>query len=467
MRDLTKPAIFKSGTMGVVGNAGTGTPVAPVLSPVLHFTTGNILTPLGVEDMPAGMEGQNFIIRAPFDGFYYETRFAWVTDHWEVSAAGPSERSIPFETFSDGSLSIGGDEYSVSWDGYEPDITPTTLTFDAGNVVAVPGGITNRPVWLYPDDTFTITEGSFAVEMVAGMFEMTVSSGFLPNATGSGFMQGARAGTVPHPVTYAGFDAPSFLWQSFSLTAAAIGGVVGYSDGASMTAGGSINQEPNPARPLQFLTYDAGAGESTARFYGDVTDDIGVWIIDFDGTEYDLGSATYDAVNDWTDAVYPDLVISAGVHAVEFREAAPPLPGYRYWGMRVTQGGSQPENQIMEFVVSTTPGNPEANAITSGSQFGWSPSAPTGVTGSFDNLIDGGTTSFLRFNKASATGKVIYADMGAPIEPEFMAIHPGSSTYRLASVQAVASNDGVTWTDMASSVTTNLNTYITIYTAPP
>lgn len=151
-----------------------------------------------------------------------------------------------------------------------------------------------------------------------------------------------------------------------------------------------------------------------------------------------------------------------------YADPPPPIPPghYRYWGLRVTQGGSQPDNQIMEIVVSTTPGNVEANAITSGSQFGWSPSSPTIVSGSFDNLIDGGTTTSLRFNKASATGKILYADMGSPIAAESVAIHPGSSTYRLASVRAVASNDLVTWTDMAASLTTNLNTYMTAYDKP-
>ena len=335
----------------------------------------------------------------------------------------------------------------------------TNAGYSNGDYIAAAGSISREPVTGFTMSYLYTNGGGSLLGRISGDVSghlsesgrlIMVDETYISTVFGVEFTSGHTDFSSPLPITFA--DGISYAIK-FPLLSELTPVAAAFSAGPELYPANLTNPPPWVIEGYPITIYN-----SAGTAYLTMTWDTDHWVHD--------SSDLTDATGDGTISGGPSGTFWWPISWTGFAPPPEPIVGYRYWGMRLTQGGSVSENRIREFVVSTTAGNTEANAITNGTQFGWHPSDPTGISGSYADLIDGDSLTGLNFNKASANGNIIYADMGAPIEAESMSIHPGTSTYRLASVQAVGSNDLVTWDDLASAVTTNLNTLMTIYTKP-
>lgn len=139
---------------------------------------------------------------------------------------------------------------------------------------------------------------------------------------------------------------------------------------------------------------------------------------------------------------------------------------YRYWGIGYQGSGSINVLRTSALFVSVGVAY-NVQSIPSEDDLAWWPNKPS-IGGSITNAYVNSSTYFSH-NAAGSATRIFYADMGTPVEADFVSFRPASNlSYMPTHLKVYASNNLSTWDEMTDWVSTTGWSAVltTVYTKP-
>lgn len=160
------------------------------------------------------------------------------------------------------------------------------------------------------------------------------------------------------------------------------------------------------------------------------------------------------------------LVPFLGPIAAAMKVPSAPSTEYRYWGVGYQGTGSINVLRTSALFVSVGVAY-NVQSIPSADDLAWWPDAPSTGGTIAKAYVDSST--YFSHNASGSASRIFYADMGTPVEADFVSFRPANSLSHMPThLKVYASNNLSTWDEMTSWVsTTGWSAVLTpVYTKP-